>query len=70
MYDISSGSVAIEDTLLDLKAMIRLGLHLTEHATDEELGRYRGELCTFMYILLEKVGQAERANGDHRAGNP
>lgn len=63
MHEISSGSVAIEDALLDLKAMIRLGLHLTEHTTEEELGRHRSELCTFMYLLLDKVAQAERANG-------
>lgn len=63
MHEISTSSIAIEDALLDLRAMIRLGLHLVEHTTSEELGQHSGELCTFMYLLLEKVSQAQTANG-------
>lgn len=60
---IEQGNVAIEDALLDLKAMIRLGLHMTESSNKQEFGEAKDTWCTLMYLLLEKVGAASKANG-------
>lgn len=60
---IEQGNIAIEDALLDLKAMIRLGLHMTENSDKQEFGDAKEIWCTFMYLLLEKVGAATKANG-------
>ncbi|MUO96640.1 hypothetical protein GOZ78_03655 [Agrobacterium vitis] len=57
-------SSRIEDTMFDMKAMLRFGLHMTESCTEEEFGQYRNDWCTLMYLLLDKIKTINDAN-DH-----
>ncbi|MFN7010033.1 MAG: hypothetical protein ACK4PN_08370 [Allorhizobium sp.] len=55
---------SMENTLVDLRALIKLGLTVSEHVEPDELSRLAGELHTLFYLMLDKV---EAAAGDTAA---
>ncbi|BCH59203.1 hypothetical protein RvVAR0630_18270 [Agrobacterium vitis] len=58
----TNGLHTMEDKLVDLRAMIRLGLTLTEHVDQQTLGKLLGELNTLFYLLQDKVDACATTN--------
>ncbi|GCA49266.1 hypothetical protein KGO5_01709 [Sinorhizobium sp. KGO-5] len=54
----------LEDTILDLRALMKLALFTSEHAEPEEFGKLRETLNTTFYLMLEKL---DKIDGQHSA---
>ena len=55
-------SVAVEDTLVDLKALAKFGLHAVESSEPSEFAAMKSEFCTLFYLLIDKIESAAKAN--------
>lgn len=49
---------SMEDKLVDLRALIKLGITVSEHVEPEEIARLVSELNTLFYLMLDKVDAA------------
>ncbi|WDZ77916.1 hypothetical protein PWG15_05275 [Ensifer adhaerens] len=54
----------LEDTILDLRALMKLVLFATEHSEHEDFGKLRETFNTTIYLMLEKL---EVIDGQHSA---
>lgn len=52
---------SMEDNLVDLRAIARLGLLAIENAETTELPSIRNELTTAFYLIVEKIDSAQKA---------
>lgn len=50
---------SMEDNLVDLRAIARLGLLAIENADTAELPSIRNELTTALYLIVEKIDSAQ-----------
>lgn len=51
---------SMEDNLVDLRAIARLGLLALEDAEAADLPNIRGEITTALYLIVEKIDSAQR----------
>ena len=55
-------SVAVEDTLVDMKALVKFGLHAVESSEPSEFAAMKNEFCTLFYLMIDKIEAAAKAN--------
>lgn len=66
-HSIPDGTDALEDNLLDVKALVKFALFQIEHSEPEEFAKLKSEWCTMMYLIQEKVDRLRHLwrNGRH-----
>lgn len=55
---------ALEDTLIDLNALVKLVLHMSETCEKSEFGEKRDVVNTALYLMLDKLAKID---GQHTA---
>lgn len=54
----------LEDTLVDLRALVSLALFAVEHADAETFAQQKSTFCTTLYLMQEKLAACDAT---HRA---
>ncbi|ATN34733.1 hypothetical protein ACO34A_13080 [Rhizobium sp. ACO-34A] len=54
----------LEDTLIDLRALVTLALFAVEHADDETFAAQKSTFCTTLYLMQEKLAACDATHKD------
>lgn len=54
----------LEDTLVDLRALVSLALFAVEHADDETFAAQKSTFCTTLYLMQEKLAACDATHRD------
>lgn len=52
----------LEDTLVDLKALVTVVVYISEAGPDDEFLRLKNQLNTMYYMMMDKVDACEHVN--------